>query len=583
MVWARDYTACCTKAIWGFRSARVSLARETARTMTCDIPYGPEQKPWKATLSPWAKSGDNFLVTPPSVDPLSCYSFPKDERDITPKLYQVPSTGLEAKHCNQAQAETALRVTVQTENYLGYQGTTGTDYTVVSSYLCGTHTNGVGDPFLPRPAKTLSMKWMERNVLDYYASLWNAKWPHVRNDPETYWGYILSMGSTEGNLYGLWSARDYLKGKSTTHRDDLSIQAKVSAKNPNAYTPVAFYSQDAHYSITKLTRVLEIQTFHEVGTTLYSDSCPLGGDWPAEVPCEGGDEWNGPGSIDISKLCKLVDFFTAKGYPALIIFNYGTTFKGAYDDVKKAGEQLMPILERNGMKERLIEIKDRRDGRIIQHRCKGYWIHVDGALGASYMPFVHMALEKHCAVTEPAPHFDFRLPFVCSIVTSGHKFPGAPWPTGIYMTKTGLQLSPPSSPGFLGPDTTLAGSRNALSTLIWWTYISTHNYDNQVEMVLRCLDLARYAESKLKQLEKERGEDLWVARNPSALNVHFKIPNDDIVYKYTLGKQIITLKGECRTYTHIYCMGGTTKEKLDELFKALRVPDAFPVQPTSKL
>ena len=331
-------------------------------------------------------------------------------------------------------------------------------------------------------------------------------------------------------------------------------------------------------------QVLEIQTFYEVGTRFYPDSSPLGGDWPTEVPCEGSDEWNGSGSIDISKLCKLVDFFTAKGYPALIIFNYGTTFKGAYDDVKKAGEQLMPILERNGMKDRLIEIKDHRDGRIILHRCKGYWFHVDGALGASYMPFLHMALEKHCTVMEQAPHFDFQLPFVCSIVTSGHKFPGAPWPTGIYMTKTGLQLSPPSSPSYIGPgpDTTFAGSRNALSTLIWWTYISTHNYDKQVEKVLHSLDLVRYTESKLKQLEKERGEDLWVARSPSALTVRFKVPNDDIAYKYTLPKYVTTLKGECRTYTHIYCMGSTTKEKLDELFEVLHAPDAFTVA-TAKL
>ena len=154
----------------------------------CDIPYGPKQKPWKETLSPWAKSGENVLVTPPSVDPLTCYSFPTEERGITPKLYQVPSTGLEATQCDRAQAETAIRVAVQTENYLGYQGNMGNDYTVVSSYL-STHTNSAGDPFLPG-AKTFSMKWMERNVLDYYASLWNAKWPHVPSDPETYWGYI---------------------------------------------------------------------------------------------------------------------------------------------------------------------------------------------------------------------------------------------------------------------------------------------------------------------------------------------------------------------------------------------------------
>ena len=542
----------------------------------CDIPYGPDQKPWKETLSPWAKSGENVLVTPPSVNPLTFYSFPMGERNISPNLYQVPSTGLEAKQYDQAQTETAVHGAELSEDYLGYQLNLGNDYSVVSSYL-SRHTNSGGDPF--RSACGNTLKWMERNVLDYYASLWNAKWPHDPNDPETYWGYVLTMGSTEGNLYGLWNARDYLKGKFLTsnQRSCFSVQA---SENPNAYTPIAFYSQESHYSFIKFMQVLEIKTFYALGTELYPDSCPLGGEWPTEVPCEGGDDWNGPGSIDISKLCKLVDFFTAKGYPALIIFNCGTTIKGAYDDVEKAGEQLMPILERNGMKERLIKIKD-QDGRIIQRHCKGYWIHVDGALGASYMPFLHMAATKNHAGFEPAPHFDFKLPFVCSIVTSGHKFPGAPWPTGIYMTKTGLQLSPPSNPVCMdSPDSTLAGSRNGLSVLIWWTYISTHDYDKQVKKVLHSLDLSRYAESQLKQLERERGEDLWVARSPLALTVHFKIPNSDIVYKYTLGKHTISLKGHgSRTYTFLYCMGHTTKEKLDELFEVLHAPDAFPEQP----
>ena len=543
----------------------------------CDILYGPDQRPWKDTISPWAKSGEMFLVTPPSVDPLACYSFPREERGITPKLYQVPSTGLETRQCDHAQAETASVAAEETQNYLGFQITMGNDYSIVSSYLSG-HLNSAGDPFLPDGGRTF--KWMERNVLDYYASLWNAKWPHDPSDPETYWGYVLTMGSTEGNLYGLWNARDYLKGKFMMNSQKRCFSTQVS-ENPNAYTPIAFYSQDAHYSITKHMQILEVKTFHEVGTELYPDGCPLGGDWPTEVPCEGSDEWNGPGSIDISKLCKLVDFFTAKGYPALIIFNYGTTFQGAYDDVKKAGEQLMPILERNGMKERFVAIKDHSNGRIIQHRCNGYWIHVDGALGACCMPFLHMAFEKKHTIIEPAPHFDFRLPYVCSIVTSGHKFPGAPWPTGIYMTKTGLLMLPPSDPGFIGsPDTTLASSRNALSTLMWWTYISTHNYDSQVEKMLRCLDLSTYAEGKLKHLEKELGKDLWVARSPLALSVRFKMPNDDIKYKHHLGSKTISLEGHgCRTYARIYCMGGTTKELLDEFFETLRAPDAFPEQP----
>lgn len=556
--------------------------------MSEDIPYGPEQKPWKESLSRWAKDGRKLLITPPSIDPLTVYSFPKEERDITPYLYQVPSTGLDSRQSGQAQAETAIHAAVQTESFLGYQTTMGNDYYPVSAYLSSL-SNNIGDPFIPG-SMTINTKWMERNVLDYYASLWNAKWPHNPDDPDTFWGYVLTMGSSEGNLYGMWNARDYLQGKFMMNDPkssvrSLYVQARAPAKNPNAYTPIAFYSEDSHYSIVKTTKVLEIKTFYEVGTELYPDQCPLGGDWPTDVPSEGSNDWEASGSVDIDKLCKLVDFFTAKGYPALIIFNCGTTFKGAYDDVDNGGRRLMRILERNNMKERWVEITNPDDGTVIYRRRRGYWIHVDGALGASYMPFFRMAYQKHRTSIKPAPIFDFTLPFVCSIVTSAHKWPGSPWPTGIYMTKTGLQLLPPSLPGYIGsPDTTFAGSRNGLSTLIWWTYISTHDYDAQVKKLMHCLKLTEYTKDQLKKVEEDRGrcEDLWIAHSPLSLSVRFKKPNDDIVYKYTLANETLTMDTKdgmiTRTYTHIYLMGGTTKEKLDELFAALRAPDAFPDQ-----
>ena len=137
------------------------------------------------------------------------------------------------------------------------------------------------------------------------------------------------------------------------------------------------------------------------------------------------------------------------------------------------------------------------------------------------------------------------------------------------MTKTGLQLLPPSLPGYIGsPDTTFAGSRNGLSTLIWWTYISTHDYEAQVKKLIHCLELTIYAKDQLTKVEEDRGrcEDLWISHSPLSLSVRFKKPNDDIVYKYTLANETLTLDTKdgltTRTYTHIYLMGSTTKEKL---------------------
>ncbi len=547
--------------------------------MSEKIPYGPDRIPWRETLSPWALDGDKLLVSPPSRDPIDVYA---EQRDVTPKFYQVPSEGLTATQCKQAQAQTSDRTAVQTANFLGYQCNMGNNYQVLSSFL-SSMLNNLGDPFVPG-SFTVNSKWMERNVLDYYASLWNAKWPHDPEDPDTYWGYVLTMGSSEGNLYALWNARDYLAGKFMMTDQEKSetylVQVQNSKDKPHAYTPIAFYSQDTHYSVIKAMTVLNVKTFYEEGTERYPDKCPLGGAWPVEVPSEGGDA--GPGSVDIDALCKLVNFFAAKGYPALIVLNYGSTFKGAYDDVQTAGERLMKILNRHGLEDREIKIQDPDTGEIITRSRKGYWIHVDGALGASYMPFLRMAYQKKRTEFDrkvvPAPAFDFQLPFVCSINTSGHKFPGSPWPTGIYMTKTGLQLLPPAEAGYIGaPDTTFAGSRNGLSSVVFWTYISTHNYEAQVKKVLHCLRVSMYTEEQLKKIESEREDKLplWVSRTPLAFSVRFRKPNDDIVYKYSLANETMLYEGETRPYTHVYCMGFTTMEKLDELFEDLRSPDAF--------
>ncbi len=203
-------------------------------------------------------------------------------------------------------------------------------------------------------------------------------------------------------------------------------------------------------------RILSFPTFYEIGTNEYPGQCPLSesGQWPHEVPSTDGG--GGPGTIDLEALAKLVEFFAARGYPILINFNYGTTFKGAYDDVEGAGKILLPILRKHGLLEREIVYQNgRREPR------QGYWFHVDAALGAAYMPFLEMA-HAQGRFDRRGPLFDFRLPCVNSLTMSGHKWIGAPWPCGVFMTRTKYLLSPPSRPNYIGsPDSTLAGSRTA--------------------------------------------------------------------------------------------------------------------------
>ena len=95
--------------------------------------------------------------------------------------------------------------------------------------------------------------------------------------------------------------------------------------------------------------ISNVPMFHVVGREQYPNENPLGGVWSQGVPCTGGDA--GPGTVDIDALEKMVDLFSSKGHPIIVVFNYGTTFKGGCDDVQTAGERLVKVLKKNNMYE----------------------------------------------------------------------------------------------------------------------------------------------------------------------------------------------------------------------------------------
>lgn len=414
---------------------------------------------------------------------------------------------------------------------------------------------------------------MERQVLDYFANLWHAQTPSNQTNPESYWGYVLSMGSTEGNLYALYNARDYLKGKGLHQESngDLSYVRPLMKNNhsKHAYHPIAFFSQDTHYSITKIVRALEIRTFYEVGENQYQGQCPITSDghWPKEVPSENGNQ--GPGSIDVDKLLQLIEFFAKTGSPPLIILNIGTTFKGAYDDVETIGNRLKPILEKYKLYNRRVEYAP---GKFDERT--GYWIHIDGALGAAYLPYLAKVTDR---IDGYIPKFDFSLPFIHSIVTSAHKYPGCPMPSGIYMTKRKYQIAPPDDPEYLGsPDTTFAGSRNAIAPAVLWCYYANTSDQEEIDKAIQVEQTAKYAEQKLKELDQEfqqQGYDLWVERTSLAISIRFRDPdNKDLIFKYSLSQMKLKMDNEkeARKYVHIFIMQGVTTNIIDELVQDLR-------------
>ncbi|MCW8330939.1 pyridoxal-dependent decarboxylase [Photobacterium sp. SDRW27] len=501
--------------------------------------------------------------------------------------FELPPEGLTEEQRKSCLEVFKNYINVQKDNCLGYQVNQKMDYKGDIEHFLDCHLNNVGDPFV-NGNYTLSSKRMEKAVLNYYAKLWSAKVPHDPQDMESFWGYVLSMGSTEGNFYGLWNARDYLAGRKLV-ADELQKKLRLTnylhpkhiEDKPHAYTPVAFFSQDTHYSIIKAMRVLSISTFSEIGQAVYPGQNPLDpdGNWlkNKEVPSVEGNA--GPGSIDVDKLATLVEFFAEKNYPIIICCNYGSTFKGAYDDVEGIQNKLMPIFERYGLVNRDVHYNDvDEDGNEIAKvdTRNGYWIHVDGALGASYMPFVEMAY-KQKLIAQKGPNFDFRLPIVNSIVMSGHKWPGSPCPCGVFMTKVKYQLFPPADPEYTAsPDSTFAGSRNGFTPIIMWSYLAKHCYELQVQRVLYCEDVSRYAEDQLNTLQYCHPEtQLFVERTPLALTVRFRMPIKPIVEKYSLSCESLKVNGQVRHYAHIYIMPSTQKETIDQLVEELKEKGAF--------
>lgn len=494
---------------------------------------------------------------------LSCAFYPTVDR-LDCGRFAIPPQGL-----SEAERSAALRAVEdylerQKAAMLGFQASQAQTYARELAFLLDMHANNIADPF-QNSNFTVNTKTMERAVLDYIATLWHAKrpgQPSNEDDPSSYWGYVLSMGCTEGNLYGLYNARDYLSGRMLYREPDgrtSCIEARTQSDRPNAFRPIAFYSEDTHYSIIKAVRVLSIPTFDQVGNAEYPGLCPIdGGRWPPAVPSQGGDR--GPGSIDVDKLVALVAFFAARGHPILVVMNYGTTFKGAHDDVEAVGTALLPILRAHGLAEREVEFEPGTcDIR------KGYWIHVDAALGGAYMPFLRMAAEAGL-VAAAGPKFDFELPYVQSIAMSGHKWLGAPVPCGVFMTRREYQLAPPHDPEYLGAhDTTFAGSRSAFAAAVLWTYFARTSYEQQIHKAIRGQELAAYAYERLGALDRQKGGKLWVARAPLALAIRFREPSRETARRYSLASVRLVVSGETRNYAHIYIMDHVTEALIDRL------------------
>jgi histidine decarboxylase len=430
------------------------------------------------------------------------------------------------------------------DSFLGYQSTAKLGNEHLAAYL-GSAINNIGDSFgNPKLGGTqlrdgyfgLNSKWIERAVLDYFARRWHAPVPRrVPEDGEqpepnrceavndhwlrSYWGYVLSMGSTEGNLMALRGARDYLHGERLLFdRDRPPAEALhyESCRNceDSRFNPKLLYSDASHYSVRKIAQMLGIPT--EVVKT---------------------DEFGQMRLDDLRD--KATRIMKVENRPIAVLFNYGTTWHGALDNVADAVDMLKPIIAQHGF-----------DCREVQHgntKCwrRGFWFHVDGALGAGYATFTDREPGES---GRPLPVFDFRKD-IMSIVMSGHKWPGAPWPTGIYMTLNKYMLTN-DVPAVVGAlDSTLAGSRSGIAPIFLWDWIARKSDEYRKAEAQGALARAQKAYERIKQL---RNRDWRPVRSPGSIMVTFRRPSNALVRKYSLASMKEPGTDELRS--HLVCM-----------------------------
>ena len=279
---------------------------------------------------------------------------------------------------------------------LGYPVNFDFEYDEILPFL-QFNANNVGDPFHGTNYR-VNCHEFEREVVGRFAKL-------MRLNPDDAWGYV-TTGGTEGNMYGLYMAREL---------------------HPNG---VVYFSQDTHYSILKILRVLNMRN----------------------IMIKSQDN----GEIDYDDLYETIRI--NRDVPVIFMANIGTTMKGAVDDL--------------GRVRRILD-----DLAITQS-----YIHSDAALSGMILPFV----------PEPQPYgFDEGAD---SLAVSGHKLIGSPIPCGVVLTRKEYVARIARSIEYVGVlDTTIPGSRNAWTPLLLWYALERYGEDGLQELVSQMLSVAEYA------------------------------------------------------------------------------------------
>ncbi len=233
---------------------------------------------------------------------------------------------------------------------------------------------------------------------------------------------------------------------------------------------VLIHSDEAHYSIPKAARLQRIEA--------------------VSVGC------NAAGEIDLDAFARALT--NLNGRPVIVVITCGTTMKGAHDNIGGVIEKL----DAAGL------TQDRR------------YIHVDGALNAMVIPFVHNVPES----IRPSFHHA-----IDSLSTSGHKMIGTPMPCGaLVCRKVHVDRVATAIAYLRSNDTTLMGSRNGHAVIAVWSRLIGHGHKGYGADVRGCIIRAQQLADRLQSL------GIPTMCNPHSLTVVFPQPAEHIVKTFQL-------------------------------------------------
>ncbi len=187
----------------------------------------------------------------------------------------------------------------EAKKFIGYPCNDAFDYSELTPFW--KHSiNNIGDPFIESSYR-LNTHSIEREVIKFFAELFHL------DDTES-WGYV-THGGTEGNMYGMYLARElYPQG-------------------------VVYYSEDTHYSVQKLLRLIGLRS-------IMIRAMPSG-------------------AMDIEDLSASLALH--RDAPAIIFANIGTTMKGALDDI----DSITDVIKKNRIRESYIHCDAALSGMIL--------------------------------------------------------------------------------------------------------------------------------------------------------------------------------------------------------------------------